>query len=77
MKEPRILSLPVLPESVFGRLQITAFPDGCIEVIILEDEMVDCLVHLGKKAVQAKSTRVGLTKQDSNRLRQFLKSEGK
>lgn len=73
MKTPKTLSLPVLPESEFGRLWCTVYPDGCIVFQIGGTEEVDSLLNKGgKDLTHTMLAEVGLTESDSKKLLAFL-----
>lgn len=61
------LSLAVLPQSVFGRLQIVDHMDGCLVFHILHDVRDEVGGTIGSA-----THTVGLTKGASDALRDFL-----
>lgn len=67
------ISLPVLPESNFGRLQIYSYSDECLVISIIRDKEIDCIVNPDKKAFVGEYIQVGLNKKNSKALREFLR----
>ena len=65
MTEPKTLSLPVLPKSIFGRLQITKHVDGCLVFTVIFDKQQD-------DEIVGQVVQVGLNKKDSLKLEEFI-----
>jgi len=72
MSYPKTLSLPALPENDFNRVQLTKYPDGSIVISCITKEDTKCLVT-GEIARYGKAISLGLTQENSKKLREFIK----